>query len=389
MFPHSLQKLAEEIYVHVLRCLSFSDQMKWVQADRQFAHVLPHLQVTAALERTPVYQYPWPKTHHFTPAIFTVIFEFTKRKTELLKHPMLAGVTAIQWDAHFTGKESADVFPQLAPFHALTGLATNMVSYDTKNCLPHTLIPMLKRSCPKVTRLCVPYVAQAKDIQVLGENYPDLEEFSITLGYADATGITDDVLRDLSRFRKLKKFEIMPAAFGEADRFTDAGLVYLSACSDLESIHITSNKNITDHGMRTLIAGCKHLQTVHLHYIDKITGEWIPGLTNCKQLRKLFLSSCPQVLTSRIEYLQVLAHLETLYLDTISEETLKVLATKFPALNYCGFWLPAAFPATDWMAPRRIGNQKKEELSALYPQFTFDLSGQRDTALGFNMKRKK
>ena len=131
---------------------------------------------------------------------------------------------------------------------------------------------------------------------------------------------------------RLLRVDLSCSGLGSRDRVTDAWLLHLATCSQLESLALDRCRKTTIVGLRRLVEGCPQLRSVSLGWNTQLEDGWLKLLAKLKGLRTLHLLCCGNVTDSGLAAIgDAYGQLETLSLD----QSIQISAGGLAQLESC------------------------------------------------------
>ena len=139
-------------------------------------------------------------------------------------------------------------------------------------------------------------------VDQLCDNCPQLQAIHLSCELDDAGVGT--LLRRLPGLRSLKLYRIiaegdclslLPAelqsvSLSAAMRIKSASLRHLTRCQQLRELDLYYMKEALSEDLAVVVSACPQLERLSVKGCDKLTGDWLPKLRRCPQLRDLDLS---------------------------------------------------------------------------------------------------
>ncbi len=144
-----------------------------------------------------------------------------------------------------------------------------------------TTIAELVKATPKLATLSVPKSFSNADLKLVADVNPSVTELTLF-----ACKVTDEGLAHLSKFKRLKKLNLI-----RLDGISDACWDGLAAVASLEEI-MMSGYPVTGKGVRAL-GGLKKLSLLDISYCQKLSDEGAGELQHLTSLGQLKVNSTP------------------------------------------------------------------------------------------------
>jgi hypothetical protein len=129
----------------------------------------------------------------------------------------------------------------------------------------------------------------------------DLEALDFWGGHAvKEAKITDSGLDELAQLDLPKLESLM---FGDCDKITDAGMIYLGQMDNVKWLHLVACPHISDAGLRPLLK-MKNLVALDLRGCPQITDAGLTVLAEKKDWEQISLGGCPNVSAEAVAELQ-------------------------------------------------------------------------------------
>lgn len=245
-----------------------------------------------------------------------------------LTHLVLARRRTRHSDGIVSGGKGYKSMLKEGAIKALACGCPNLVALDLSNCdnTRDGAVISLVKAFPALTSLNLNGCDKITDsaIRTLSQNCPGLINVELNIGHGYSGKITDSSVIALSRncpgltsFGASRCYNITDAAatvlskgcpgltsvdFTCCNRITNEGILALTECTSLTSLHVSKCVKITGAAVTALSQRCTHLTTLSLHSCAKITDTSLIALSeSCKSLTSLDITNCNKLTDEAIK----------------------------------------------------------------------------------------